>query len=138
VYERQPTLSTLPLRKLLVTEMYVFFRVAGSEIRFISETAERFVLYESNPCTAGFYVAGGSCQQAVTLTHILNADAPSLKSGRGRKGTTSDQKLHNCLHRLHLYILSAITEIKVKKKKTIKINKETSRNNFDDPRMEIK
>jgi len=105
--------------------MYVLFRVAVSETRFISETAERFVLYESNPCIAGFYVARGSCQQVVTvtLTHILIADVPSLNSGRGRKGTTSDQKLHNCLNRLYLCILSAITEIKVKKK-----NKEPSRN----------
>jgi len=96
--------------------MYVLFRVAVSETRFISETAERFVLYESNPCTAGFYVARGSCQQVVTitLTHILIADVP-LNSGRGGKGTTSDQKLHNSLHRLYLCILSAITEIKVNK-----------------------
>jgi hypothetical protein len=98
--------------------MYVLFRVVGSETRFISETTERFVLYESNPCTAVFYVARGACQQlvTVTLTHILIADAPSLKSGRGGKGTTSDRKLHNCLHGLYLCILSAITEIKVKKK----------------------
>jgi hypothetical protein len=55
-YERQLTLSTFPLRKLLVrvSEMYVLFRVAVSEVRFISETAERFVLYESNPCSDGF------------------------------------------------------------------------------------
>lgn len=113
--------------------MSVLFRVAVSETRFISETAERFVLYESNPRTAGFYVARGSCQQVVTvtLTHILIADVPSLNAGRGRKGTTSDQKLHNCLHRLYLCILSAITEIKVKKKTFYKLN-------FNDPRMEIK
>jgi hypothetical protein len=110
--------KTFPLRKLLVSEMYVLVRVTVSEIRFISETNERFVLYESNACTAGFYVAGGSCQQVVTvtLTHILVADVPSLNSGRGGKGTTSDQKLRNCLHRLYLCILSAITDIKVQNK----------------------
>jgi hypothetical protein len=99
--------------------MYALFRVAASETRFISETEERFVLYESNPSTAGFYVARGSCRQvvAVTLTHILIADVPSVNSGRGGCGKTSDQKLHNCLHRLYLCILSASTEIKVKKKK---------------------
>lgn len=95
--------------------MHVLFRVAGSATRFISETTERFVLCESNPCSAGFYVARGSCKQAVTetLTHILIADAPSLKSGRGGKGTISDRKLHN--NRPYLCILSAITEIKERK-----------------------
>ena len=67
----------------------------------------------------------------VTLTHILIVDVPSVNSGSGGNGTTSDQKLHNCFH-----ILSVITEIKVKKKK----NKERNiyKLNFDDPRMEIK
>lgn len=114
--------------------MYVLFRVTVTVTRYISETAERFILYESNPCTAGSYVLGGSCQQVVTvtLTHILIADVPSVNSGRGGNGTTSDQKLHNCFH-----ILSAITDIKVKKKKN---NKERNiyKLNFDDPRMEIK
>lgn len=97
--------------------MYVLFRVAVSETTFISETTEQFGLYESNPCTVGFYVAGGSCRQVVTvtLTHILIADVPSVNSGRGGHGTTSDQKLHNCLHRLYLCILSTSTEIKVNK-----------------------
>jgi hypothetical protein len=113
--------------------MYVLFRVTVTVTRYSSETAERFILYKSNPCTAGSCVLGGSCQQVVTvtLTHILIVDVPSVNSGSGGNGTTSDQKLHNCFH-----ILSVITEIKVKKKK----NKERNiyKLNFDDPRMEIK
>jgi hypothetical protein len=57
--------------------------------------------------------AGSHCN----TDHILIADVPSLNSGRGGKGTTSYQKLHNSLLGQYLCILSAITEIKVKNKK---------------------